>query len=492
MRNILLKVFSCLLLLSVSVFVLVSCDSPIYEKEDVHVCILYDNDIAYLCSSDTAYVYDAKMVGEPVGEVVIPRSVSYKGKKFAVTGIYGYAFENCKYLNKVVIPDLVTDLSRNAFRGCDSLTIYCEAKEKPSGWHDDWNSSNCPVVWDCKNNDVADDGYAYSVTDGVRYKLKDDVAIVDIQPKHIAGDIIIPTSITYKENVYAVKCIESFAFKDCENLESVVIEEGVTDVGGSVFYNCYSLKSAIFPNSVEIIGESVFYCCSSLKIVNFPSKETTIGKKFFCGCSELEQFEIPSQVHTIDDSAFGGCTSLTSIKIPNSVEHMGEGVFNACSALTTYVEAVQKPSGWDDEWHRFYPIVWDCNNNQVADDGYIYVMIDGLRYRFKDDKLYFSKQPKCINELIIPSSVTYNGKVYEIEAITKDSINGCQKLTSITIPTSVKRISKYAIYRCYQLETIYYEGTIDEWSRIEKVDEWVGGETPLKKIICTDGEIEFS
>ena len=45
--------------------------------------------------------------------------------------------------------------------------IYCEVDSKPDDWSNDWNCYNdsydyyCPVVWDCKSNDVADNGNIY-------------------------------------------------------------------------------------------------------------------------------------------------------------------------------------------------------------------------------------------------------------------------------------------------------------------------------------------
>ncbi len=72
---------------------------------------------------------------EITGELVIPDSVTEIGNS---------AFSYCSGLTSVTI-------RYAAFDGCSGLTIYCEATSKPRGWDSNWNVSNCPVVWDCKN-----------------------------------------------------------------------------------------------------------------------------------------------------------------------------------------------------------------------------------------------------------------------------------------------------------------------------------------------------
>ena len=102
---------------------------------------------------------------EITGELVIPDSVTEIGNSAfsycsgltsvtipdSVTEIGNSAFSYCSGLTSVTIPDSVTSIGYAAFDGCSGLTIYCEATSKPRGWDSNWNVSNCPVVWDCKN-----------------------------------------------------------------------------------------------------------------------------------------------------------------------------------------------------------------------------------------------------------------------------------------------------------------------------------------------------
>ena len=124
-------------------------------------------------------------------EVVIPNI--YQEKK--VTGIASYAFLNCKSLTSITIPDGVKQIGSFAFPDFSSLTIYCRVAKKPNDWSSSWNNGN-PVVWNCVNNDVADDGYIYTVVDGVRYAIKDSMATVVRQPNNTVTANIVATIIS--------------------------------------------------------------------------------------------------------------------------------------------------------------------------------------------------------------------------------------------------------------------------------------------------------
>ena len=332
---------------------------------------------------------------ESLTSITIPNSI---------TSIGNVAFSGCTNLTSITIPDSVTSIGERAFDWCTSLTIYCEATSQPDGWDTNWNFSNYPVVWNCNNSDVANDGYIYTVVDGIRYSIKDGAATVATQPKNIK-EAIIKESITYKNVSYSVtsignsafhRCrsltsvvipnsvtvIDNGAFIDCYGLESVSIGDSVTSIGYGAFYDCISLREIEIPNSVTSIGERAFYNCTSLTSIEIPDSVTSIGDDAFQDCTSLASVEIPNSVTSIGDYAFSGCTSLTSIEIPNSVTSignyafedctslvsiiirnsvtsMGSSVFSGCALLTVYCEAQSKPSGWDTKWnYSNCPVVW--------------------------------------------------------------------------------------------------------------------------------------
>ena len=66
----------------------------------------------------------------------------------SVTYIGSYAFRNCSSLRQAIIPAGCTVIKAYAFQGCSTeCVLNCEANEKPDAWENNWNTSNCQVIW---------------------------------------------------------------------------------------------------------------------------------------------------------------------------------------------------------------------------------------------------------------------------------------------------------------------------------------------------------
>lgn len=490
MKKTLIKILTCLLLISVFSLMLTACkdnDDQVNKKIEF-VAVYYQDGMMFLASHESARIENGKFSGEPI-EVSIPEKIKMKDREFFVTSISARAFENCDFLTSIIIPDYINYIGREAFMGCDALTIYCQASQKPSAWHDDWNSSGCPVVWGYPNNDIASDGFVYTVIDGVRYKASDGVASVARQAKNVTQAEIL-SNISYKEQDYLVKSIEASAFSE-SSLTTVAIPDGIENIGGSAFSSCVKLENAILPDSVEFIGDAIFNNCHKLKSVKLPKNQLVIGEKFFYCCYLLENVEIPASVYMINDWAFVWCSSLTKLLIHRDVEYIGKDVFVFCDALTIYCQASQKPTGWNENWSGLSPsIVWDYINNETAEDGYIYVIVDGVRYGIKDSYAVVREQPCSIKQAVIPRTINYKQIDYPVLIIDAFSFNNCNLIESVKISDSIRIVTQYAFYRCDLLEKITYSGTIEQWNNVLKQGQWTGY-IPATKVICTDGEVEI-
>ena len=91
---------------------------------------------------------------------------------------------------------------------------------------------------------------------------------------------------------------------DKSRVKSVVIEQGVTNIGYMAFTGCRSLTSVTIPTSVTSIGIHAFTDCTSLTSVTIPSSVTSIGTRAFYDCRKLTSLTIQNGVGSIGDMVF--------------------------------------------------------------------------------------------------------------------------------------------------------------------------------------------
>ena len=87
-------------------------------------------------------------------------------------------------------------------------------------------------------------------------------------------------------------------------------------------------------------------------------------------------------------------------------------------------------------------------------DGIYYYYLDGNNVEVTYRGNYSSSYDEYSGEVIIPSTVTYNGITYSVTSIGDWAFSWCSSLTSITIPNSVTNIGDEAFYECSSLTSI--------------------------------------
>ncbi|MBQ7960960.1 MAG: leucine-rich repeat protein [Clostridia bacterium] len=190
----------------------------------------------------------------------------------------------------------------------------------------------------------------------------------------------------------------------------------VTAIGPEAFYVCDGITSITIPHGVTVIGDNAFGSCSKLVKVVIPESVLSIGDDAFNSCETLSIISIPESVTSIGKGAFANCKSISNICIPDSVMSIGDEAFKNCDSLTdvSISECITEIK---------YGMFWDCNN---------------------------------LDNVAIPRGVT---------SIGGRAFLACPNLKTIVLPESLKIVEYYAFYMC-DIETIYYEGTEEDWDAI--------------------------
>ena len=126
----------------------------------------------------------------------------------------------------------------------------------------------------------------------------------------------------------------TYSFKNCTNIETIVIPEGTSFIGNYAFANSASLIAINMPSTLKHIGAHAFDGCASLICAPLNDGLLTIDDYAFRGCSALETVSDSNSVTVIGDYAFADCTSLKNFNFSTSLKSIGDYAFlNVGSSL---------------------------------------------------------------------------------------------------------------------------------------------------------------
>ena len=111
-----------------------------------------------------------------------------------------------------------------------------------------------------------------------------------------------------KEKILNGRIIEG-SFAEDSGITSVIIPEGVTDIGEIAFYGCASLREVVFPSSLRYIREEAFGETAITEAL-LPAGLELIEEKAFFSCESLRRIEVPGSSTAINSDAFGCCDNL--------------------------------------------------------------------------------------------------------------------------------------------------------------------------------------
>ncbi len=133
-----------------------------------------------------------------------------------------------------------------------------------------------------------------------------------------------------------LKIIGNYAFK-CQSLSgSLIIPEGVKEIGESAFNGCDNLSGNLsLPSTLVEIGSYAFFGCPFTCELSLPQNLKSIGDRAFYNCSGFYgNLILPEGLLKIEEEVFGECSNLTGdLKIPQNVKEIKLQAFFNCSKL---------------------------------------------------------------------------------------------------------------------------------------------------------------
>lgn len=427
---------------------------------------------------------------ENIKNLIIPDSI---------TTIEQMAFYGCHSLKDVTIPPSVTSIGYEAFANCDSLeTVTISAGVTSIGNFAFSNSAMITV--DGNNQYYSSDEY------GVLFN-KDKTEVIQYPGRNTGTEYLIPASVT---------SIGSSAFKSCSNLRSVILPESVTAIKNSAFSECKNLTSITIPKSVTEIGYGAFSYCSGLEDITIFNPECsiynsglTISKSLFSGDGitiygypgstaeayatkysrtfvaievedEFEVFEsftyevidgkikiiacdkeatgeiiIPESigeypVTAIGEDAFDGCVNVTAVIINDTDVEIFDSETTIPENITINGYTGSTAESYATKYSRTF-----VSLDEEAEDDENTGVFGNLTYEITDNGVIITGCDETAeNDIIIPDKI----EGYPVVGISPDVFSGCDSITEVIIPASVKVIEANVFSGCTSLKKVVATG----------------------------------
>ena len=304
----------------------------------------------------------------------------------------------------ITIDDSYTTIKPYAFQdydGVERITISASVR-----LIDDEAFMWCSLL---KEIEVDENNKKYKSIDGNLYS-KDGKTLIKYAGGKEARIFVVPSR---------VRCINNFAFADCDYLTCIIIGDNISSIGTQAFRHCRNLMNIMVSSDNQEYKsiDGILYSKGGKKLIKYPDGKVD------------GSFMIPKNLAHINDYAFDGW-HLTGIFIDKNVAFISENAFCLSGGLT--------------------------NINVIADNSE-YKSIDGVLYNKDGTSLIKYPPQKEGNLFIIPNGVSQ---------IACNAFANCENLTSIVFNKELISIGLDGFLFCHSLRNIYYTGTKNDWAKI--------------------------
>ncbi|SEA62997.1 Leucine rich repeat-containing protein, partial [Xylanibacter ruminicola] len=440
-------------------------NSRIYKGEMIEIPDNV-NGITYIGSTNSDEVTLFSVTDKDVSDPVY----STNGKK--LTGIDYLAFDECKKITNLPIPDNVLVIGPSAFNNCDALeTIKFPSNLERIGKSAFSGCTKLVTVEFGSNNPPIIDKDLFNISNSSEKTL-----YVPDKSSYVGGGwdkfaYVMEGSV--KENVPFGNMNFNLS---STSLEATLIKvnngDKIQDKVTIPYFISYEGKEYV----VSVIRKNAFVDIkSSLIHLSFEDNNNglcnlSIGESALSGCTKLRLLRLPKRLKKISKNAFSSCEKLVDIEFrgtPSSEITKGETIFHA---NTRKYGSLYVPTGNGDYsalgWNLSIKRCDDVEEFQFPEGGMTYLGWKKNSAEMGETKLIIGANPNGSSTLNLPKQVTRtqsdNSEVrYSLVAIGENAFSG-KSFTNLVIPEGVTKIGENAFLNNLKLKTVDLPSTLNE------------------------------
>ena len=439
-------------------------------------------------------------------EVILPDSIEYIGS---------YAFSDCTSLENINTLGKVTSIGEYTFNNCSNLKGISLENVTSVGTN---AFANCLVLEEVVMNEAS--YIASNAFDGC-----DNISKVSIKYTGSSLPTSLFTgkeNLTYVSiEANTTFNIPERMFENCTKLETLELLFTISSIGDYAFAGCSSLKELHLPSTIAYIGKEFLAGANSLESLTIPyigddGDNPFFGYIFGADSAETQAEYVPNTLTkvtingdgVIPTNAFNGLSSLTYLDL-STCQPIEKNALMGCSNLETlYIPNLNTTSpylgfllGAAGSYQNHLYVPTTLKELHIYNVEKLYGQ---LLYNVTLDSLYIDNNLTQINDPFSMATITnvyfegtidewlnniylqsntsnpnYSSKIenfYQLDengewttptslTLSKEKVSfeamGFENVKEITIENTVTRF--YADFSGYELDKVYYNGTLKEW-----------------------------
>lgn len=238
-----------------------------------------------------------------------------------------------------------------------------------------------------------------------------------------------------------LKVIDHGAFNGCFSLETVILPKVMKEINNYAFYAA-GVKHLTLPERVSSVGIKVF-AKTDIETTDIP-ESFTLGSEMFTECQKLHSINLLGSHITIPERCFGNCTNLTEIDITKTALIKDEA-FRGCQNLsvsTIPADTLVAVSAFEESGVTDVTIedISKISNRVFADCK----SLEKLTINVADG-------PTSVPSALVKGcknlqTVVFTGRTKNLTVIEAAAFKETKNLNTVSLPDTIKTISKEAFY----------------------------------------------